>query len=87
MAVCIHDVLVVNACLSYAKLSSFAAHDMRKSWTISSNVHLARDQGPDDESRQRIQQLVFRPIALSTMASRIDGPLPQVPMMTLIQPG
>ena len=51
MAVCIHDVLVVNACLSYAKLSSFAAHDMRKSWTISSNVHVAGDQGPDDESR------------------------------------
>ena len=51
MAVCIHDVLVVNACLSYAKLNSFAAHDMRKSWTISSNVQLACDQGPDDESR------------------------------------
>ena len=36
MALYIHDVLVVDACLSYAKLSSFAAHDRRKSWTISS---------------------------------------------------
>ena len=87
MAVCIHDVLVVNACLSYAKLSSFAAHDMRKSWTISSNVHAAGDQGPDDESRQRIQQLVFGAIPWSIMASRIDGPLPQVPMIALIMPG
>ena len=83
MAVCIHDVLVVDACLSYAKLSSFADHDRRKSWTISSNVHVAGNQGLDSEYRSWF----FRLIPLSTMASRTDGQLPQMPMITLILPG
>lgn len=49
---------------------------MRKSWTISSNVHVAGILGPDSISG-----------SWSTMASRIDGALPQVPMITLILPG